>query len=47
MFFKIDVLKILQYSQENACVGALLNKVAGLYRPPLVAASVISEDQPL
>ena len=30
MFFKIDVLKISQYSQENNCFSVSVNKVAGL-----------------
>ena len=40
MFFKIGILKISQYSQENTCVGLFFNNVAGLfYRAPPMAAS--------
>ena len=30
IIFKIDVLKILQYPQENTCIGVSNNNVAGL-----------------
>ena len=49
MFFKTGNLKILQYPQENACVGpqhrcfpvniAKFLRTASFYRTPLVAAS--------
>ena len=30
IFVKIGVLKILQYSEENSCVGVSFHKIAGL-----------------
>ena len=30
MFFILVVLKISQYSQENTCVGSIVNKITGL-----------------